>query len=163
MWHRTQFLISKRFVYFWLPLFFFFSLFDLFIFLFFYSAALFCIPRWPLPLHGDGIHARWWLGELDEQLWRPREVGPLLHGWGSTGSGRNPRHGLHSQVTLNFFHPVLLLFVGLVFKLAAVRHIDVNSFLMENAVSYLCEAVLKVLYSSQVNVDNCFFYGSRQL
>ena len=27
-----------------------------------HSPALFCIPRWPLPLHGDGIHARRRLG-----------------------------------------------------------------------------------------------------
>lgn len=65
---------------------------------FFFSAALFCIPRWPLPLHGDGVHARGWLGESDEQLWCPREMGALLHCWGGAGSGWNPLHGLHPQV-----------------------------------------------------------------
>lgn len=60
--------------------------------------ALFCIPRWPLPLHGDGVHAGWWLGESDEQLRRPREMGALLHCWGGAGPGWNPLHGLHPQV-----------------------------------------------------------------
>lgn len=64
----------------------------------FFSAALFCIPRWPLPLHGDGVHAGRRLGESDEQLWRPREMGALLHCWGGAGPGWDPLHGLHPQV-----------------------------------------------------------------
>lgn len=63
-----------------------------------FFTALFCIPRWPLPLHGDGVHARWRLGESDEQLWRSRKMGALLHCWGGAGSGWNPLHGLHPQV-----------------------------------------------------------------
>lgn len=108
--------------------------FEFFVLFFPRCAALLCIPRWPLPLHGDGIHARRWLGELDEQLWRPREVGALLHGRGSAGSGWNPRHGLHSQVTKKFYHfyPTRR-FCLLVFTVAAVRHVGVNSFQMENA------------------------------
>lgn len=66
--------------------------------LMFYPAALLCIPRRPLPLHGDGIHAGWGPGEPDEQLRCTREMGSLLHGWGCAGPGRDPFHGLHSQV-----------------------------------------------------------------
>lgn len=74
------------------------ELFCLFHLTTFFFAAFFCIPRWPLPLHGDGVHAGWWLSESDEQLWRSREMGALLHSWGGAGSGRNPLHGLYPQV-----------------------------------------------------------------
>lgn len=79
----------------------------LFIYLFF--AALFCIPRWPLPLHGDGVHAGWRLGESDEQLWRSREMGAFLHCWGGAGSGWNPLYGLHPQVQVECTQPLLLI------------------------------------------------------
>lgn len=69
------------------------------------SAAFFCFPRWPLPLHGNGIHAWGRLGESDEQLWRSREVGPFLYSRSSAGSGWDPRHGLHTQVKPNFSSP----------------------------------------------------------
>ncbi len=34
-------------------------------FIFFFSVALF-IPRCQVPVYGDGLHARWRLGQLDE-------------------------------------------------------------------------------------------------
>lgn len=69
----------------------------------FWPAAVFCIPRRPLPLHGDGIHARRWPSQPDEQLWCAREMGSLLHGWGCAGPGRHPFNGLHSQVSLELW------------------------------------------------------------
>lgn len=68
-------------------------------------AAVLRIPRRPLPLHGDGIHAGWWPGQPHEQLRCAREMGSLLHGWGCAGSGRHPFHGLHSQVSLELWPP----------------------------------------------------------
>lgn len=58
-------------------------------------SAVLCLPRWALPLHGNGVHARGWLGQPYQHLRRAREMGQVLYSGGCDGPGRHTFHGFH--------------------------------------------------------------------
>lgn len=85
---------------------------DLFFFYLLFTVIL-CIPRWPLPLHGDGIHAWWGPCEFNEQLWCSGEMGKILYCWSCTCIRCNSLNGFYTQVKKKkvLLHSVVLFLV----------------------------------------------------